>query len=44
MITAAQEFARAVVASDPGLRKHPGLAGMMHAAVDSERLEYLAKS
>lgn len=44
VITAAQEFARAVVASDPGLRKHPGLAGMMHAAVDSERLEYLAKS
>jgi ATP-dependent DNA helicase RecG len=44
VITAAQEFARAVVASDPGLRRHPGLAGMMHAAVDSERLEYLAKS
>jgi ATP-dependent DNA helicase RecG len=44
VITAAQEFARAVVASDPGLRKHPGLAGMMDAAVDSERLEYLAKS
>jgi ATP-dependent DNA helicase RecG len=44
VITAAQEFARAVVASDPGLRKHPGLAGMMEAAVDSERLEYLAKS
>ncbi|MEV6253641.1 ATP-dependent DNA helicase RecG [Nocardia sp. NPDC051911] len=44
VITAAQEFARAVVASDPGLRGHPGLAGMMHAAVDSERLEYLAKS
>ncbi|MBF6470902.1 MULTISPECIES: ATP-dependent DNA helicase RecG [Nocardia] len=44
VITAAQEFARNVVASDPGLRRHPGLAGMMHAAVDSERLEYLAKS
>ncbi|MGQ4614648.1 ATP-dependent DNA helicase RecG [Nocardia sp. R7R-8] len=44
VITAAQEFARAVVASDPGLRRHPGLARMMHAAVDAERLEYLAKS
>ncbi|WP_054814339.1 ATP-dependent DNA helicase RecG [Nocardia arizonensis] len=43
-ITAAQEFARRVVAEDPGLVDHPGLAGMMHAAVDAERLEYLAKS
>jgi ATP-dependent DNA helicase RecG len=33
-----------VVEADPGLRKHPGLAGMMHAAVDAERIEYLAKS
>lgn len=44
VITAAQQFAREVVEADPGLRKHPGLATMMHAAVDSERLEYLAKS
>ncbi|MBF6128337.1 ATP-dependent DNA helicase RecG [Nocardia brasiliensis] len=44
VITAAQELAREVVEADPGLQKHPGLAGMMHAAVDSERLEYLAKS
>ncbi|MFI6999649.1 ATP-dependent DNA helicase RecG [Nocardia sp. NPDC050175] len=44
VITAAQELAREVVEADPGLRKHPGLASMMHAAVDSERLEYLAKS
>ncbi|MEV6323520.1 ATP-dependent DNA helicase RecG [Nocardia sp. NPDC051787] len=44
VITAAQEFARSVVASDPGLTRHPGLASMMHAAVDTERLEYLAKS
>lgn len=44
VITAAQELARQVVAEDPGLVGHPGLAGMMHAAVDGERIEYLAKS
>ncbi|WP_330249438.1 ATP-dependent DNA helicase RecG [Nocardia sp. NBC_00565] len=44
VITAAQELARQVVESDPGLHQHPGLASMMHAAVDSERIEYLAKS
>ncbi|MFD3425604.1 ATP-dependent DNA helicase RecG [Nocardia fluminea] len=44
VITAAQELARQVVAEDPGLVRHPGLAGMMHAAVDGERIEYLAKS
>ncbi|WP_039825890.1 ATP-dependent DNA helicase RecG [Nocardia testacea] len=44
VITAAQELARTVVEQDPGLTRHPGLAAMMYAAVDSERLEYLAKS
>ncbi|MBO0854270.1 MAG: ATP-dependent DNA helicase RecG [Nocardia sp.] len=44
VITVAQKLARDIVDSDPGLAHHPGLAGMMHAAVDSERLEYLAKS
>ncbi|MEU1982387.1 ATP-dependent DNA helicase RecG [Nocardia sp. NPDC019395] len=44
VITSAQELARTVVADDPGLVRHPGLAAMMHAAVDAERLEYLAKS
>ncbi|MCP2280724.1 ATP-dependent DNA helicase RecG [Nocardia amikacinitolerans] len=44
VITAAQDLARQLVEADPGLREHPGLAGMMHAAVDGERLEYLAKS
>ncbi|UGT63755.1 ATP-dependent DNA helicase RecG [Nocardia asteroides] len=43
-ISAAKDFARAVVAEDPGLDAHPGLAAMMRAAVDGERLEYLAKS
>ncbi|MEU0544527.1 ATP-dependent DNA helicase RecG [Nocardia sp. NPDC005978] len=44
VITAAQQLAREVVASDPGLTEHQGLARMMRAAVDGERLEYLAKS
>ncbi|MEU4313619.1 ATP-dependent DNA helicase RecG [Nocardia sp. NPDC024068] len=44
VISTAQELARTLVAEDPGLTRHPGLAAMMHAAVDSERLEYLAKS
>ncbi|PPJ29821.1 ATP-dependent DNA helicase RecG [Nocardia nova] len=44
VITTAQVLAREVVDADPGLTDHPGLANMMHAAVDSERLEYLAKS
>jgi ATP-dependent DNA helicase RecG len=44
VITAAQQLARVVVGADPGLKKHPGLATMMRAAVDGERLEYLAKS
>ncbi|GAA5062346.1 ATP-dependent DNA helicase RecG [Nocardia callitridis] len=44
VITAAQDFARQIIESDPGLRAHPGLAGMMRAAVDAQRLDYLAKS
>ena len=43
-ITAAQEFARSVVDEDPTLADHPGLRAMTHAALDSERLEYLQKS
>ncbi|MGW4246823.1 ATP-dependent DNA helicase RecG [Nocardia sp. NPDC004722] len=44
VITAAQQLAREIVDSDPGLKNHPGLASMMRAAVDGERLEYQAKS
>ncbi|WP_067832907.1 ATP-dependent DNA helicase RecG [Nocardia lijiangensis] len=44
VITAAQDLARQLVEADPGLREHPALASMMRAAVDGERLEYLAKS
>ena len=44
VITAAQQFARAIVDTDPGLSAHPGLAGMMTSALDARRLEFLAKS
>ena len=44
VISAAQEFAREVVADDPGLVRHPGLAAMMRSALDEQRLEYLEKS
>ncbi|RDI49097.1 ATP-dependent DNA helicase RecG [Nocardia mexicana] len=44
VITTAQQLARELVEADPGLKNHPGLASMMRAAVDAERLEYLAKS
>ncbi|RMI35520.1 ATP-dependent DNA helicase RecG [Nocardia stercoris] len=44
VITTAQQLARTVVDGDPDLSRHPGLASMMRAAVDGERLEYLAKS
>ena len=44
VISAAQEFAREVIADDPGLVRHPGLAGMMRSALDEQRLEYLEKS
>ncbi|MFH5209602.1 ATP-dependent DNA helicase RecG [Antrihabitans sp. NCIMB 15449] len=44
IISAAQDFARSVIAEDPGLAKHPGLAAMMKSALDGERLEYLSKT
>ena len=44
VITAAQEFAREVVAGDPDLSSHPGLRAMTRAALDEERLEYLQKA
>lgn len=43
VITAAQEFARAVVARDPKLESHPGLLGMVRAAVNHELLDYIDK-
>lgn len=44
VISAAQDFARAIVAADPDLTAHPGLADLMHSALTQDRLEYLAKS
>lgn len=44
VVAAAQEFARTVVAADPGLTDHPGLAAMMASALDTDRLDYLAKT
>ncbi len=44
VITAAQRFARDVVDTDPDLRRHPGLAGMVRSALDARRLDYLGKA
>ncbi|ORL80328.1 ATP-dependent DNA helicase RecG [Prescottella equi] len=44
VIASAQEFARGVVDDDPDLSRHPGLAAMVAAALDSERIEFLEKS
>lgn len=44
IITAAQEFAREIVARDPGLSEHPGLAAMMRSAIDATRVDFLDKS
>ncbi|QBJ95136.1 ATP-dependent DNA helicase RecG [Rhodococcus sp. ABRD24] len=44
VIEAAQDFARAVTESDPNLAEHPGLAAMVAAALNSEKIEFLEKS
>ncbi len=44
IIVAAREFAQRVVAEDPGLAHHPGLAGMMRSAWDATRAEFLDKA
>jgi len=44
VIAAAQRFARQITEEDPELSRHPGLARMMDAALDAERVEYLEKS
>ncbi|AWG98801.1 ATP-dependent DNA helicase RecG [Rhodococcus ruber] len=44
VISAAQAFARAVTDRDPRLEDHPGLARMVSAALDTERVAYLEKS
>ncbi|MFC9787966.1 ATP-dependent DNA helicase RecG [Rhodococcus sp. NPDC127528] len=44
VIESAREFAQHVVAADPDLTEHPGLASMVTAALDADRIEYLEKS
>jgi ATP-dependent DNA helicase RecG len=44
VIAEAREQAQAVIADDPDLRRHPGLARMVTEVVDSERAEYLEKT
>ncbi|MBY6350151.1 ATP-dependent DNA helicase RecG [Rhodococcoides corynebacterioides] len=44
IIMAAREFAQRVVAEDPGLARHPGLAGMMRSAWDATRVDFLDKA
>lgn len=44
IIMAAREFAQRVVAEDPGLTRHPGLAGMMRSAWDATRVDFLDKA
>jgi ATP-dependent DNA helicase RecG len=43
-ITEARDRAWALVAEDPTLTEHPGLAGMVAEIVDEERAEYLEKA
>ncbi len=44
VIEQARTEARTLVAADPALTGHPGLAGMVAELVDDERAEYLEKS
>ncbi|NLG56156.1 MAG: ATP-dependent DNA helicase RecG [Rhodococcus sp.] len=44
VIASAAEYAGRVVAEDPDLRKHPGLAAMVNSALDTARIDYLEKT
>lgn len=44
VIAEARERANAVLAEDPSLRRHPGLAGMVAELVDPQRAEFLEKT
>ncbi|MFD4366506.1 ATP-dependent DNA helicase RecG [Rhodococcus sp. NPDC058521] len=44
VIASAAEFARGIIDVDPVLEEHPGLAAMVGAALDSEKIEYLEKA
>ncbi|MBO0875350.1 MAG: hypothetical protein J2P19_18360, partial [Pseudonocardia sp.] len=43
-ISEARDVAWRLVADDPSLRRHPGLAGMVAEIIDEERAEYLEKA
>jgi ATP-dependent DNA helicase RecG len=43
-ISAARDTARALVAEDPSLSRHPGLTGMMREIIDVDRAEFLGKA
>ncbi|TSE01047.1 ATP-dependent DNA helicase RecG [Skermania sp. ID1734] len=44
IIVAAKDYAEEVVSADPQLARHRGLASMVRAALDQERVEYLSKA
>ncbi|WP_127782695.1 ATP-dependent DNA helicase RecG [Rhodococcus sp. X156] len=44
VIAAAREQAELIVAGDPTLQAHPGLAAMVTSALDGERVSYLVKA
>lgn len=44
ILESARDFATGVVEQDPTLIRHPALASMVSAALDSDRIEYLEKS
>ncbi|GAA3055304.1 ATP-dependent DNA helicase RecG [Actinokineospora globicatena] len=44
VIADARVVAQALVADDPALTAYPGLAGMVHQVIDTERAEYLEKA
>ncbi|MFF0814316.1 ATP-dependent DNA helicase RecG [Rhodococcus sp. NPDC003318] len=44
VIETARELAQRIVTQDPDLSEHPGLASMVSAGLDTERLDYLDKS
>jgi ATP-dependent DNA helicase RecG len=43
IIVTAQRYATELVAADPGLARHPGLAALVREVVDEDRAEYLDK-
>jgi ATP-dependent DNA helicase RecG len=44
IIVAARGYAGEIVAADPELREHPGLAGLVRETLSADEAEYLAKS